>query len=160
MILMDTIIVRYVRVKYNGIKDTEYYALMLGEVKITSSKIKHEHIHEHDDDIEISINWYKDVIDYLKITNEEIIEYNDLINKNVKRILEARKYSVKIPYTIFLIILKGWSVKRYSSNIISIVGALIDNKNIYLIYIEDNIMENQQITYMFKIAELKVEKPI
>ena len=33
MILMDTIIVRYVKVKYNGNKDTKYYALMLGEVK-------------------------------------------------------------------------------------------------------------------------------
>ena len=84
------------------------------------------------------------MIDYLKITNEETIEYNDLINKNIKRILEARKYSIKIPYTIFPIILKGWSVKRYSSNIMSIVGTLIDNKNIYLIYIEDNIMENNR----------------
>ncbi len=42
----------------------------------------------------------------------------------------------------------------------NIVGALIDNKNIYLTYVEDNITENQQITYMFKIAELKIEKPI
>ena len=47
------------------------------------------------------------MIDYLKITNEEIIEYDDLINKNVK---------------------------RYSSNIMNLVGALIENKNIYLIY--------------------------
>jgi len=88
------------------------------------------------------------------------MEYNDLVNNNIKRILEARKYRIKIPYTMFLTILKGWIVKRYSSNIMNIVGALIDNKNIYLVYIVDNIIEYQQITYMFKIAELKVEKPI
>ena len=64
MILMYTIIVRYVKVKYNGTKDTEYYTLTLGELKTASSKINHEH--EHNNDIEISINWYKDMIDYLK----------------------------------------------------------------------------------------------
>ncbi len=111
MILMDTIIVRYVELDHNGINDIEYYTLMLGEIKIASPKIKHEHTHRHDD-IGGTINWYKDMIDYLKITNKEIIEYSELVNNNVKRILEAKNHSMMTPNTVFLIILKGWSVEN------------------------------------------------
>lgn len=159
MILVNAIIIRYVVKNYDKLANIEYHTLMLGELKIKPPKNEHEHGRSKAN-INLLIEWLRDIIDYLGLSDEEIVEYTDLTTRNIWRITKALYYSIEIPNTQYLIILKGWSTSRQLKNVTNIIGVWIDREETYLTLIEEHMIENQQIIYISKIAKINTEKPI
>ena len=152
-LLTNTILVRYTRRKYTRLEDIESTITVLGEVKAKEPP-PHTHSHEHREG-EATIEWYKDILEYLQVTNQEKQLYQKLVNENYERIKEAIEYTRETPETHYLVILHGETEEPSPESIVmKHVGAHTVKEKTYLVYIEEHQRQNMIYHYYFRLGEI------
>ncbi len=157
LVLLNTVLVRHVKKRYERIEDIEYYTTILGEVKGIETK---QRIHSHGEHGSgtVLINWIKDMIEYLQITPQEKNHYTKLVGENVDRIMEIKHYSTENPSILYTVILEGTMEKHPPVAITKTIATQANKGTTTLNYIEEHQRENTQTIYKFTIAQLTLKK--
>ncbi len=153
-LLANTGLLRYVKRRYTRREDVEYYILVLGEITAAPpSPGGHDHGRGGRAGARgFGVEWIMDMVDYLEITREEMMEYERLVAENAERISVLAESPVEDAR--FLAILKGWEEKTFLKNIVKMIAAVVEGGEAYLAYIEDHQMGNEITSYVFLIARL------
>ncbi len=160
MILMNAVFLRLVRERSERPEDVEKKVTILGEILLENSTVKHDHVHIHENNsnASITIDWYKDILEYLQVRDDETEEYTELVKENIDRVIKCIEYTQEIPDTDYLFILKGWETTTMQGQIFKHISVHITGGKPYLIYSEEYERYGEHMVYYFRLGRIVIGK--
>lgn len=154
MVVTNTAMIRLVRERSERPEDVERKVTMLGELSIEDNITGHEHAHEGAGYRDVDVEWYKDILEYLQVTIDEVQEYRQLISKNAGRIIACLNYTYETPDVDYYVLLKAWSTQSIQGRITRHVSAHAVNGKAYLIYSEEYEQFGEYMIYYFRLGRI------
>ena len=153
-VLLNTILIRLVKVLEAVNNEKTLEIIYLGELGISSKVPHHEHGYF---DKNVEIEWFNDVLKRLSVSVEERNSYIEKVRRNLERIVKAYEYARELNSEI-LVAIEGESEEVFGASITRIVGIYAESSgNLYICFIEEHARGNIVTHYFFRMGKVIIK---